>query len=310
MATVPKEELACTAAPLCISIAGRIDDRGYHMCRVLARTLEAENVHVTLKLLPMVETDWDDFIKVSASSLGVAHKTSPLVVVNDDVYVGGVDQFYQWAVASLRYKGKPSNPVVFAGMAKAEYRQFLDSHPHPHAYMDIAVGASPPARVVFELFIDKCPRTVENFLCLCSGERGTSTTGTKLHYKASPLHRVVKGGWVQGGDIEGGHGDGGQSVFGPTFADECLTVPHSTAGVLAMASAEGPHTNNSQFYVTLGPMPWMDGKRVAFGRVVRGMRTFRVMEKLVCVNQRPKVLCVVTGCGVYTSAVHRGEVAE
>jgi cyclophilin family peptidyl-prolyl cis-trans isomerase len=43
------------------------------------------------------------------------------------------------------------------------------------------------------------PRAVENFVALCTGEKGTSSTGTKLHYLGSVFHRVVRGGWVQGG---------------------------------------------------------------------------------------------------------------
>lgn len=67
MATVEKQDLPVTAAPLAISIAGRLDDRGYHMCRVLARTLQEENTHVSVSMMPMVETDWDDFIRVTAT---------------------------------------------------------------------------------------------------------------------------------------------------------------------------------------------------------------------------------------------------
>ena len=55
-------------------------------------------------------------------------------------------------------------------------------------------------RLVLELYRDLCPRTADNFVCLCTGERGTAQeTGTRLSYVNSLIHRVVPGGWVQGG---------------------------------------------------------------------------------------------------------------
>ena len=60
-------------------------------------------------------------------------------------------------------------------------------------------GGAPAKRVVFELFSSVCPRTCENFRALCTGEKGTSASGVALSYAGTPIHRVVRGGWVQGG---------------------------------------------------------------------------------------------------------------
>ena len=63
-------------------------------------------------------------------------------------------------------------------------------------------------RLVLELYRDLCPRTADNFVCLCTGERGTAQeTGTRLSYVNSLIHRVVPGGWVQGGG-KGREGEG------------------------------------------------------------------------------------------------------
>jgi peptidyl-prolyl cis-trans isomerase-like 1 len=75
---------------------------------------------------------------------------------------------------------------------------------------------------------------------------------------------------IQGGDPTG-TGRGGESVFGGKFEDE-LTVElkHTGAGILSMANA-GPNTNGSQFFITLAPTPWLDGKHTIFGRISTGM---------------------------------------
>lgn len=81
---------------------------------------------------------------------------------------------------------------------------------------------------------------------------------------------------VQGGDPTG-TGRGGSSIFGEKFEDEIDPgLKHTGAGILSMANA-GPNTNGSQFFVTLAPTPWLDGKHTIFGRVKSGMGTIKRM---------------------------------
>lgn len=64
------------------------------------------------------------------------------------------------------------------------------------------------------------------------------------------------------------------------FHDESFAVLHDKPGVLSMSNEGQPHTNGSQFFVTLNAIPILDKRCVAFGRVVSGMRVFRRIEKL------------------------------
>ena len=81
---------------------------------------------------------------------------------------------------------------------------------------------------------------------------------------------------VQTGD-PAGTGRGGSSIYGEKFEDEISTsLKHTGAGILSMANS-GPNTNGSQFFITLAPTPWLDGKHTIFGRVKSGMRVVQRM---------------------------------
>jgi peptidyl-prolyl cis-trans isomerase A (cyclophilin A) len=128
--------------------------------------------------------------------------------------------------------------------------------------------------ITLELFEQRAPQTVENFLGLATGEKewsdpDTGETRTDSLYEGTIFHRIIPEFMIQGGDPEG-TGRGGP---GYTFDDEFHEdLNHDGAGILSMAN-RGPNTNGSQFFITLDSQPHLNGKHAVFGHVVEGMDT-------------------------------------
>lgn len=126
-----------------------------------------------------------------------------------------------------------------------------------------------------KLFDDKAPKTAKNFRDLV--EKG--------YYDGTIFHRVIKDFMIQGGDPTG-TGAGGP---GYKIPDEFAPgLKHDKKGILSMANA-GPNTGGSQFFITLIPTPWLDGKHAIFGELIEGMD---VLDKIgstpVGPGDRPK----------------------
>jgi len=114
--------------------------------------------------------------------------------------------------------------------------------------------------ITIALYKDQVPKTTRNFATLCATHK----------YDNVIFHRIIPGFMIQGGDPTG-TGMGGKSIYGGKFEDEFdSSLVHSAKGVLSMANS-GPNTNGSQFFITLGPTPHLNGKHTVFGQVVDGM---------------------------------------
>ncbi|KAF2135764.1 uncharacterized protein K452DRAFT_260163 [Aplosporella prunicola CBS 121167] len=130
---------------------------------------------------------------------------------------------------------------------------------------DVAIETT-MGTITVELYNSHAPKTCKNF----------STLASRGYYNGIIFHRIIPNFMVQTGDPTG-TGRGGSSIYGDKFEDEISTsLKHTGAGILSMANS-GPNTNGSQFFITLAPTPWLDGKHTIFGRVKNGLRIVQRM---------------------------------
>ena len=132
----------------------------------------------------------------------------------------------------------PQNPVKETTMTKIK--------------METSMGD-----MTVQLFDDKAPETAGNFKKLVS----------QGFYNGLIFHRVIKDFMIQGGDPKGdGTGGPGYAIDDEFHPD----LKHDKKGILSMANS-GPDTGGSQFFITLAPTPWLDGKHAVFGEGIEGL---------------------------------------
>ena len=119
--------------------------------------------------------------------------------------------------------------------------------------------------IVMELFADKTPSTVNNFVFLAR----------EGFYDGTIFHRVIADFMAQGGDPTGTGTGGPGYKFGDEFHP---SLKHSKPGIFSMANA-GPGTNGSQFFITHVVADWLDGKHTVFGRVVSGQDVVNAVKQ-------------------------------
>jgi peptidyl-prolyl cis-trans isomerase A (cyclophilin A) len=137
--------------------------------------------------------------------------------------------------------------------------------------------------IVIQLEEQRAPSTVANFVALAAGTMAWQDPKTGQNMQGTPMfngvrfHRVIPGFMIQCGDPLSRYDDPqsrarwGTGGPGYRFADEFhAELRHDRPGILSMANS-GPGTNGSQFFITEGPTPHLDGRHAVFGRVQAGL---------------------------------------
>ncbi|KAG7887742.1 hypothetical protein KL905_005337 [Ogataea polymorpha] len=121
------------------------------------------------------------------------------------------------------------------------------------------------------LFGSVVPKTVKNFYDSC-----------ETKYTNTTFHLVINGFMIQGGDAENDDGTGGYSMYGKvqgSLPDDNFNLKHDRVGRVSMENS-GPDTAGSQFFITLAPTEFLDGKNVVFGQLTEGFETLSAIQRV------------------------------
>ena len=167
--------------------------------------------------------------------------------------------------------------VVFAPMAAQEKPAAPAREPGLYATLETSMG-----KIVVKLFDKQAPRTVANFVDLATGkkpwkESSGRTVGGKAFYDGVIFHRVIANFMVQ----TGAHLPDGSHRLSNNIPDEIVPqLNFDRPGRVAMANTGRPNTGNTQFFITHGPVPKLNGGYTIFGQVVEGQDIANKMPKV------------------------------
>ncbi len=173
-----------------------------------------------------------------------------------------------WPVSGSTKLGQPGQWNDIAGSNSLAYVVEFDGL---YASVRMRHGGVDKGIFTAKLFPEKAPLAVANFVSLAEGVRSWTDPKSGLlnsgpFYNGIIWHRIIPGFMCQGGDPKG-TGTGGPGYTFPDQFDD--TLRHNKVGLLSMANS-GPHTNGSQFFVTVANTPHLDDKHTIFGEVITG----------------------------------------
>jgi len=268
-----------------VLLVGRIDNAEFQRNIAAANWAQSAG-HVTVETVSLFEFEWSQWLMANRAKYQLwQDEIQFMVAINDDADTD-YQQFYSFC--EEKYKYEESDDPDFQNIAKMARLNRMKSSKRDYCHITLARDSEAlPGALVMELFTDLAPKTVENFVALC-----------KDGYRNTHVHRIVQNGWIQMGDTgSGSKGDGGHSSFSEKyFADETFAVKHTRRGMVGMAN-QGPHTNQSQFYVTLEAKPYLDKKYVCFGAVIEGTAILDALEQVDTFNERPTKPISIVDCG-------------
>jgi cyclophilin family peptidyl-prolyl cis-trans isomerase len=298
-----------------VTVAGKLNDASFQQAKKAVEFLAAAEPSLVANVVSLLPIDYDLLVQrmLPDAFPSVTKHAGPVLCYRGDpedpetsAYIGGVDALLSWCREEYTYEDA-THKIFYERLAKTHMRNVVAKTRREYCAVDIEVDGRTEGTLLVELFTDIAPTTCANFKAFVLGTNCAAEDDEpkrRKKYEGCPVHRVVRDGWFQTGDVLDGDGRGVTSSFGEgaTFADETFEVKHDAPGVLSMVSGR-KHGNGCQFLIAQEPLTFLDGRRVAFGRVVDGLRVMKLVNREeVTFAERPVREVRVGKCEMVTFA--------
>ncbi|XP_076633660.1 putative inactive peptidyl-prolyl cis-trans isomerase-like 6 [Colletes latitarsis] len=283
-----------------IKVVGVINTIAFQKARIWTEKLHQ---HLPFKfirpeIIEMFQMNWFEYIQKQKRQIGgkIWSLKQPVAVFINDKFIGCdvdllhyISEFYTFSL--------PIGIGYYESLAAERYKQFMEKSKRKYVYFTFTVDGCTIGSFIFMLYSDLLPLTCQHFLNLCTGYDDVTKCYKNSYYINTRVHRIVKNGWLQCGGIALPKINE-ESVNNITIPDELYCIPHDRRGILSLANS-GKHCNESQFIVCLKPNPWMNYFYVAFGQLVDGAETLKILENMPTYYEHPIKQIVISYCGDY-----------
>lgn len=255
-------------------VAGLITSGEFQKCRFLVVKLHNSfpGHYERPEIRPMLNVEWEEFLTKLKRRYGdgMWGITRSVVVFNNDEFLGDDKTLVNYVLKKYQFSFSFDWYEVGKCHLIDTFQNIMDKFRNL-TYMTIAINGRVVGSLLFELYSDVVPLACENFLNKCKDP--------VAGYSGTPVHRIVKNSWIQ---------CGGWNIPEKPMRCENYVVPHDRRGILCTTN-DGRHKNNtSQFFITLAPTPWMDGRYVAFGQLLQGEEVLKHIEAVPTYYEAPK----------------------
>ncbi|XP_017761732.1 PREDICTED: peptidyl-prolyl cis-trans isomerase-like 6 [Eufriesea mexicana] len=245
----------------------------------------------------MFQIEWHEYIHKMKRQIGgkMWSLTQTVAVFINDEFLGSDVEFLRYISQNYIFS-LPVGVEFYENLATERCKQFIEKSKRKYVYFTFSLNNSTIGSFVFVLYSDLLPLTCQYFLNLCTGYDEVKECYKDAYYINTHLHRIVKNGWIQCGGFESHLIN--ENTANVEIPDESYCIPHDRRGVLSIVN-NGKHCNKSQFIICLKPNPWMNYFYVAFGQLVDGARTLKILENISTYYEHPIKQVIISRCGEY-----------
>ena len=184
-------------------ILGKKGDNKITYLNKILSSISSKTIKFEMNILFETQYDFQFEALLKQEIAFLEYKNESLIVYNKNKLrdiVGNYNQFINYIIRTFSYIEK-TKLEDYEEQTLDQYRHFLNTNKNKFAFFEIKIGDKViQEKIVFELFNQVCPKTVENFLALCRGD-STNKKNEKLSYEKTYFSRIVKNGFIQGGDL-------------------------------------------------------------------------------------------------------------